>query len=294
MNWKNSHHPFALITVIFWAMAFVFSRLAMAHFSPNGLGFLRYLVASVFLVLVVVIGRIAPPQKRHWPWFFCLGATGFFLYMVTFNHGTQLVPSATSSVIIATAPVMTALLARIFLGEKLAGYQWVAIGVEFCGIVVLTRENGGFQFNEGIFWLLGAALSISAYNLLQRKITKYYSAVAISSYSIFCGTLLLLVFAPEAMGQLQTAPPKQYLYLVILGVFSSALAYLSWAKAFSKAKNTAQVSNYMFVTPFFTAIFGFLFAGEVPDGKTILGGVIILCGVVLFFHQNFGLRRQKG
>ena len=294
MNWKQSYHPYALITVIFWALAYVFSRLAMVHFSPYPLGLLRYVVATIFLAFVVVIGKIRPPKIQDFPWFIACGAAGFFLYMLTFNRGTQLVPAATSSVVIATAPVMTAFLARIFFGEKLAPYQWGAIGIEFCGIIVLTWEDGGFQLNEGILWLLGAALALSTYNLLQRKVTKQYDAVTISSYSIFCGTAMLLIFAPQAVEELQSAPPGQYINLLVLGIFASALAYLSWAKAFAKAKNTASVSNYMFVTPFFTAVFGFVFAQEVPDGKTLLGGLIILCGVVLFFHKNFVAHQQKG
>ena len=66
----------------------------------------------------------------------------------------------------------------------------------------------------------------------------------------------------------------------------------SWAKASSKAKNTSQVSNYMFVTPFLTSILGFLMAGEVPDQATLIGGGIILLGVLLF---NFGgmFRKEK-
>ena len=150
MNWKQSYHPFALITVIFWALSYVFSRLAMAHFSPYPLGLLRYVVATIFLAFVVVFGKIRPPKAQDFPWFLACGATGFFLYMLTFNRGTQLVPSATSSVVIATAPVMTAFLARIFFGEKLAPYQWGAIFIEFCGIIILTWEDGGFQLNEGI------------------------------------------------------------------------------------------------------------------------------------------------
>ena len=73
--------------------------------------------------------------------------------------------------------------------------------------------------------------------------------------------------------------------MLVLGIGSSAIAYVSWAKAFSKAKKTSQVSNYMFVTPFLTSILGFLLAGEVPDQATLIGGAIILLGVLLF---NFG------
>ncbi|MBO5680853.1 MAG: hypothetical protein J6T08_03965, partial [Lentisphaeria bacterium] len=68
------------------------------------------------------------------------------------------------------------------------------------------------------------------------------------------------IFAPSAIAEAVRAPAIQYLYLAVLGIGSSAVAYVSWAKAFSKAGKTSQVSNYMFVTPFLTSILGFLLA----------------------------------
>jgi uncharacterized membrane protein len=133
--------------------------------------------------------------------------------------------------------------------------------------------------------LLLAALALSIYNLLQRKLTQTYTAVQTSAYSIFGGTLLLAVFVPAAVQEISAAPPIQFFYLAVLGIGSSAISYVAWAKAFSKANQTSQVTNYMFVTPFLTSILAFFFAGEVPDTATLIGGSIIMAGLVLF---NFG------
>ena len=133
-----------------------------------------------------------------------------------------------------------------------------------------------------VFWLILGALELSGYNLIQRKLTKRYTALQTSTYSIFFGTLLLAIFAPNAIQEVSSAPAIQFVYLGVLGIGSSAIAYVSWAKAFSKAKQTSQVSNYMFITPFLTSIFGFLFADEIPDTATVIGGGIILLGVLLF------------
>jgi drug/metabolite transporter (DMT)-like permease len=139
-----------------------------------------------------------------------------------------------------------------------------------------------FSLNHGVLWLLLAALFLSLYNLLQRRLTKTYTALQTSAYSIFSGTLLLAIFAPAAIQELPHAPPVQFLYLAVLGIGSSSIAYVSWAKAFSKAAQTSQVSNYMFVTPFLTSILGFLIAQETPDASTLIGGSIIMFGVLLF------------
>jgi len=126
---------------------------------------------------------------------------------------------------------------------------------------------------------------LSIYNLLQRFLTKTYTALQASTFSIFFGTILLAVFLPASLKEVSHAPGIQLVYIAILGVFSSAIAYVAWSKAFVKVKQTSQVSNYMFVTPFLASILGFLIADEIPDRATLSGGAIIIFGIFVF---NFG------
>ena len=285
MHFKDSFHPYAIITIIFWSLAYVLTRLTLQYFSAFSLGFLRYLVASCALILMAIFTKMELPRGKDLPWFLLAGGIGFFFYMIAFNQGQATVTAATGSVVIATVPLITALLARFVYREKLQNYQWAAIVIEFSGVVVLTLMNSTFSVNKGLLWLLLAALALSIYNLLQRKLTRRYTALQTSAYSILLGTCLLSIFAPTAFQEISHAPAIQYAYLAVLGIGSSAIAYISWAKAFSKAAKTTQVSNYMFVTPFLTSILGFLLVGEVPDRATLVGGSIILTGVLLF---NFG------
>lgn len=295
MKFKDSFHPYAMITILFWALAFVFTRLALQYFSVFSLSFLRYAVASGTLIIVAVFAKMKLPRKADILWFLASGAIGFFYYMVAFNKGVATVTASTGSVVIATVPVITALLARFVYREKLRAVQWTAIGIEFAGVIVLTMMNGIFSINVGIIWLLSAALALSIYNLIQRKLTKTYTALQTSAFSIFFGTILLAVFLPGSVGEVSHAPGIQLFYVAVLGIFSSAIAYVAWSKAFAKAKQTSQVSNYMFVTPFLTSVLGFLIAGEVPDRATVAGGAIILSGVFVFnFGEKvYGFIRQK-
>ncbi|MDO4323803.1 MAG: DMT family transporter [Lachnospiraceae bacterium] len=285
MKVKSNFHPYAIITILFWSLAYVLTRLTLQFFSAFSLGFLRYFIASCTLLVVAILKKIQPPSRSDLLWFFISGGVGFFFYMIAFNQGQSTVTASTGSVVIATVPVITALLARFVYREKLRIYQWFAILIELIGVIVLTLMNNVFSVNRGLFWLFLAALALSVYNLIQRRLTKTYTALQTSAYSIFFGTLLLAIFAPTSFREISNAPTIQYLYLVILGVCSSAVAYVSWAKAFSKAKQTSQVSNYMFVTPFLTSVLGFLIVGEVPDQATLYGGGIILIGILIF---NFG------
>lgn len=284
---KKSYHFYAIITIIFWALAFVFTRLGLQYFDVYSLSFLRYLAASITLLVIICFIKINRPKKEDLFSFILSGALGFFLYVILFNKGTALVSASTSSIIIATVPVFTALLATFFYKERLKIYQWLAIGIEFMGILVLTLMNGSFSINEGVLWLLIAALCLASYNILQRKLTKTYSALQASTYSIFFATIMLCIFLPGSINKAIHAPLIQILYVLILGVFSSAIAYIAWAKAISLAEKTTYVSNYMFVTPFLTTILGFIMINEIPDKATILGGIIILSGLFIFNKESF-------
>ena len=284
---KKSYHFYAIITIIFWALAFVFTRLGLQYFDVYSLSFLRYLAASITLLVIICFIKINRPKKEDLFSFILSGALGFFLYVILFNKGTALVSASTSSIIIATVPVFTALLATFFYKERLKIYQWLAIGIEFMGILVLTLMNGSFSINEGVLWLLIAALCLASYNILQRKLTKTYSALQASTYSIFFATIMLCIFLPGSINKAIHAPLIQMLYVLILGVFSSAIAYIAWAKAISLAEKTTYVSNYMFVTPFLTTILGFIMINEIPDKATILGGIIILSGLFIFNKESF-------
>ncbi|MDF2925118.1 MAG: protein of unknown function transrane [Paenibacillaceae bacterium] len=285
MKAKNDFHIYAIITIIFWSLAYVLTRLALQYFTALSLGFLRYFVASCTLIIVALIGKIKMPHKKDLPWFMLSGALGFFIYMILFNYGQKTVTAATGSIVISIGPVLTALIARVIYKERMSYLQWLAIIIEFVGVAVLTLMNGFFSINIGLLWLFLAALSLSLYNLLQRKLTRIYSALQTSAFSIFFGTTLLSIFLPVSLTEVMTAPLIQWLYLAILGIFSSAIAYVSWSKAFAKAEQTSQVSNYMFITPFLTSVLGFIIADEVPEPSTVVGGGIILLGVFLF---NYG------
>jgi drug/metabolite transporter (DMT)-like permease len=183
------------------------------------------------------------------------------------------------------SPLITALLSFLLFKEYLSKKQWIAILIEFVGIIILTVVGNGFSLNIGTLWLLGASFLLSVYNLIQRILTKKYSGFQVTAFSILIGTLMLSFSAPQSFRELKTAPMNQIFYLLILGIFTSTIAYIAWSTAFQKAEKTSQVSNYMFFNPLLSGIFAFFIAGEIPDSTTYIGGALILLGMCLF---NYG------
>jgi len=282
----NQVKGYAFGTVLLWASAFVFTKVALTYFTPSAIGVLRYLTASILFLIIVFSKRIGLPERKDIPLFLLSGAIGFTLYMITFNEASPFLTSATGSIIIASAPVITAVLANVVFREKIKLMGWIAIAIEFSGILILTLWDGVFTINKGILWMLGAAMCISVYNLFQRYYIKKYSALQATAYNIFAGTLFLLIYLPSAAMQLKAAPVQQWMVIIFMGIFPSALAYLWWSKAISLAEKTSDVTNFMFVTPFLATLMGFFIIGEAPTAATIVGGGIIFTGLLMFQKMN--------
>ena len=283
---KNQAQLYAFITVLLWASAFVFTKIALTYYTAEAIGVLRYVIASLLFIAIGIFYKIGFPEKKDFPKFLLAGILGFALYMITFNQASKSLTAATGSVVIASAPILTALFARIIFKEKIRPLGWLAIAVEFSGILVLTLWSGILSVNAGILWMFGAAVCISSYNLLQRSLLKKYSPLQATAYSVFAGTLFLLVYLPDAAIQFGNAPLYQLLVMGFMGVFPSALAYMLWAKALMTAEKTSDVTNYMFVTPLLAALIGFLIMGEIPTLATCVGGLMIFAGLLLFKKSN--------
>ncbi|HWP50914.1 MAG TPA: DMT family transporter [Clostridia bacterium] len=279
---RYHYQLYATITILSWGIGNVITRIALRTFSPFSIGFLRYIVATVMLVVLVVVKKIDPPAKVDLPWFLLSGFTGFAFYMVAYNMGYITVTAATGSVISATVPLMTAALAWLVFKETLGAFRWFAILLEFLGILIIAVPRGHFSISVGVLWMLFSALSLSVYNLLQRKMTRKYSSLQCSIYSIFCGSAMLTVFAPRALYELSVAKAGAVFAVAFLGVFASAVAFLSWTKAFSLAEKASQVSNFMFITPLISTALEIVMLKELPGAATLIGGAVILVGAFLF------------
>ena len=279
---KRHYQLYAIITILSWGIGNVLTRVALRAFSPFAVGFWRYALATVLLAVLAAAKKIGPPAKADWLWFILSGFTGFAFYMVAYNAGYVTVTAATGSVISATVPLMTAALAWLLFKETLGVLRWCAVLLQFLGILIIALPGGCFSVSAGVLWMLVSALSLSVYNLLQRKMTRRYSALQASIYSIFCGSAMLAVFAPQAVRELPSARADAVLAVVFLGVFASAVAFLSWTKAFSLADKASQVSNFMFITPVISTVFEIVLFRELPGATTLLGGAVILLGAFLF------------
>ena len=287
----NKSHFYAFATVSLWAFAYVFTRWITGDFNPFALSFLRCATAAAVFVVVLRSRGIGLPARKDWPLFLLSGALGLSVYYILFNLGLQTITATTSCIIMAMVPLLTALAASFVFAEKLPAAAWLALGIAFCGILILSLWNNGFSVDVGVLWSLAAALCLTGYNLIQRYSRKMnYSPLQVTAYSFFGATLMLIFFLPEAAGDFARATWLQRGIVVFLGIFPSAIAYMFWTKAMSIASSTSSVANYMFLTPFLALVLGLVILNEMPHAGALLGGAVILGGLGLF---SFSTRKPK-
>lgn len=277
-----SCHVYAFLTILFWASAYIGTKIATASFGAGPLGLIRCGMAAVILGVVVFARGGGRLPKRGLFRMVLSGLTGLALYLVLINRGAVSIGPTTSSVIIATTPIVTAVLARLFFRERVRALGALGMAMAFGGILIMSLWEGTLDINPGIAWTAAGAVSLGVFNILQRSLSRDFSALDITVYSFFAAAVLLLPYLPETMAELRRAPLEHTLIACYMGVFPSAVSYLCWAKAMSLAADTSQVANYMFLTPFLALVMEFAIMVRFPDAATIVGGVLILGGLAVF------------
>ena len=278
---------YAFATVVLWSTAYVYTKVALAFFTPGPLGLLRCAVASLAFVGILLArgwarGGFFVPSARHLSLFAAAGLSGFTLYLLAFNEGSITLNPTTNCIVISTAPILTAALARLFFSERLPVLRWLALALAFGGVVVMNGGGQGFMLAPGMGWVLVAAVLISLYNITQRALSRHYGSMEIAAWSFFAGTLFLLYCLPQTIAQVQAAPARALWLAFFLGIFPSAAAYLLWTRALALAPRTSLVTNYMFLTPFLSMLLDFMVTGGLPEASTFAGGAIIMGALVLF------------
>ena len=282
-----------LVTLILWASAFPGIRAALVGFSPGELALLRFLVASVVLVLSIPLTHIRVPPARDIPKLALLGAIGITTYHLALNYGETRVSAGAASFLVNTVPIFMALLASMLLGERLHAVGWLGLFVSLAGSVVIAAGAGaGYGVNPWVGLILAAAMCQALFSVLQKPLLRSYRPIELTAYAIWSGTVFSLGFLPGLEGALRAAPLNATLAAVYLGAFPTALGYLTWAFVLSR-QSAQKAGSFLYFVPVLTMIIAWMWLGELPSVLTLAGGALALVGVALVNTSTITKARQR-
>ena len=275
-----------LVVMGLWAGNFIVFKAAVTEFPPVAFTFLRYVLASASLLALLRWreGSIRPPGRDTIA-LAVLGAIGFGCYQMLWPVALQSIPAGDSALLIATAPVLTALLAVAVGEDALNPVKLIGAAVSLIGVAIVIGAGQGVSLTSS---LVGDLLTVAAaacwaiYSVLGATVLRRHSPLVATTWAIVAGTV---VMAPVGIGQLVTGDVSGFGLPILLAIGYAGLlaAGLSNVVVFHGLKllGPTRVTAFQALVPAFAVVLAAIFLGEAIRPFQVVGGAVILAGVAL-------------
>ena len=272
--------------MVFWAGNFIVVKGAVGVVPPIAFTFLRYVLASVTLLVLLRWreGAIKLPTGDV-ARLAILGCVGFGCYQVLWPVALQTIPAGDSALLIATTPVITALLAVALGADAANPVKIIGALISFVGVALVIAAGQGLDLGVslvGDLLTLGAALCWALYTVLGADVLRRHSPLVATTWAIVAGTLFM---APFGLAQLATVDlalfgPSVIIAIVYAGTLAAGVSNVIVFHGL-KLLGPTRVTAFQFLVPALAVILAAVFLGEAVRPVQIIGGGVILAGVAL-------------
>ena len=278
-------HALASFTAFFWGITFLCTKHLGNYFSALEILFIRYAIAYA-LLWCLHPHALRIKNKRHEAVIFLCGLTGAALYQYLENLSVFFTTAASVSFICALAPIFTALLAWLFLKEKVQARTWVGMAVALVGIFFICFGDAG-AIETGLIGdliILGGVWLWAIYSVLIKRVGDYgYAGLAVTRRIFFYALVLMLPFMAKSFGTMPYAALLRtdvFPNLLFLGAIASAICFSTWNRSVELLGATA-TSLYLFAMPLITLLAERIVTRSLPGTFSLLGMGITLIGLGL-------------
>lgn len=271
---------FAIIAAaLLWSTAGL-SKILVRELDPYLAAFLRFFVASVVILPIFLASKKSKHMIRDLVPISLLATANILFYYI----GLSLSTANAATLIYAGAPMLTATLAHMLIGERLNKQKITGILIAFLGILFITAFSVSGTPVGNVFFVI-AIVVWSLYTIGSRQAiaTRGYSPIVLSSVFFFVTTgvfflISLFTFKPSYIPVLTA--PSTILLILHLGILVTVATYLlyQWAIQHSSA-TTASLQNY--IGPIFSILVNVTFLGETITPGFLAGTALVLTGVII-------------
>jgi drug/metabolite transporter (DMT)-like permease len=271
-----------LVLAALWGASFIFMRIAAPELGPVVLGFMRAAIAALFLLPFLLLRAGTTDIKTHWKKLAMVGILNSAIPFFLLAFATLSLSGGFASIVNATAPLWAAVIAWIWLSEKLDGSRTAGLIIGFAGVVVLVWNKAGIDL-PGVFLAVLAAISAAFFYGLGANFTKRYmqgiNTLVVASGSMVAAAIVLL---PGAMLYWPADPvsTQAWVAISIMGIASTGIAYVLYFRLIVNV-GPAKAITVTYLVPGFAVIWGAMFIDEKLTMNMVIGCAIILTGTAL-------------
>ena len=277
-----------IILSVLWGGSFFFIEVLVDYFPPLTIVNFRVGLAALLLWMIIIARRIPVPKKlSHWAALLILGAFNNALPFTLITWGQTEINSGLASILNATAPFFTIIIAGIFLAdEKITRGKFLGVLLGLAGTAVMIGPEalGGLTGSVlGQFAVLGAAFSYAFAAVFARRFKRWgISPMIVATGQVTTAALMLLplTLTLEQPWTLSPAPVLAWAALLALAILSTVLAYILYFRLIENAGAT-NASLVTFLIPISAILLGVFVLGEVFTGLQAAGMALIALGLLI-------------
>ena len=150
--------------------------------------------------------------------------------------------------------------------------------------LIALGHHAEFGFYLSMFYVIFATFAVGCYNILQKPLLQKYKSMHLTAYALWGGTIVLSVFLPNLIHDLQHTSLKATAIVIYLGIFPGVVGYSTWNYALSTIP-ASRAASFLYFMPVFATIIGWFWLGEVPTLVALIGALIALLGVWVVNHS---------
>lgn len=275
-----------LAVMILWAACFPLITMGLDLAPHLAFAAMRAALAGLCLIAIgALFGRPAPQGARSWALIALVGLGATSLGFLGMFHAAEFVSPGLATVIANTQPLLAAVLAHVFLRERLTVFGKTGLTVGFAGIGAVAwpgLTDGDIQgFTRGIAYVVLAATGVSIGNIAIKRLTGQVDAVMAMGFQLLIGAapLALLSMLTEDVSSMVWSADFAVV-LVVLAVFGSSLAFWLWFDALEQV-DLNRANAFTFLVPIFGLAIGAALFDERLAWIQAAGVVLVLAGIFL-------------
>jgi drug/metabolite transporter (DMT)-like permease len=210
------------------------------------------------------------------------------------NAGERRVDAGTAAMLVGVGPILIAILAGALLREGFPRMLLAGVAVAFAGVVVIGFGTAARSATTaGIVLCVASAVAYAAAAVAQKVVLRRLAPLPTILLCCAIGVAFFLPWTPQLVREAGDAPAGSFAWIVFLGLFPTALGFVTWAFALSRT-DAGRLGATTYLVPPLSVLLGWLWLGETPAGLAYLGGALCLAGVAIGRSRRLLLARLVG